>query len=534
MSKRILPLVPRQLIVEQVVRESKRIVINCRSRLSAARCPSCRRASSRMHSRYLRRIADLPWQGSPVVLCVHVRRLRCLNRKCAQRIFAERVEDLVSSHARRTRRLREIQRSVGLALGGEAGARLIERLSMPISADTILRIVRTNGKVEHLAPRALGVDDWAWRKGQRYGTVLVDLETNRVVDLLPDRESNTLAGWLKSNPGAEIIARDRAGSYAKGAREGAPLARQVADRWHMLRNCSDTLLAVVEKRYRLVRDFGRSLADDVDAVGSLNLPATATSRMSHAVREHQRQSRAGRHATFDAVVGMRDKGWSISAIAHETGRDRKTIRQWLLDKRPGNWERPSRHSANTFEAYLRSRWDEGCRNATQLYREVCARGYHGEVRSFRRWIKDRLRDGQSQPVVRSAAHLRWRPPSSRQTARLLTASSKILHKDDARFVDAVRAASPEIAQAADLALQFHNILVGREITALDPWLVEALGSPIGSFARGLQRDIDAVRAALTLPWSTGPVEGKINKLKLIKRSMYGRAGLELLRARIMA
>jgi len=362
--------------------------------------------------------------------------------------------------------------------------------------------------------------------------VLVDLETNRVVDLLPDRESNTLAGWLKSNPGAEIIARDRAGSYAKGAREGAPLARQVADRWHMLRNCSDTLLAAVEKRYRLVREVGRSLSNDVAVVRPLDRPATAG--ISHTAREHQRQSRARRHSMFNAVVGMRDKGWSISAIAHETGRDRKTIRQWLLDKRPGNWERASRHPANVFEAYLRYRWDEGCRNATQLYREACARGYVGEVRSFRRWIKVRLRDGQAQPAARSGADLRWRPPSSRQAARLLTAPSETLHGDDARFVDAVRAASPEIAQAADLTRRFHNILVGREINALDPWLTEALESAISSFARGLRRDIDAVRAALTLPWSTGPVEGKINKLKLIKRSMYGRAGLELLRARIMA
>lgn len=532
MPRRILPFVPRQLVVEQVFLDSERIVINCRSRLPAPRCPSCRRVSLRMHSRYQRRIADLPWQGRPVVLCLHVRRLRCLNRRCPQRIFAERAVEFAGTHARRTIRLRDIQRSVGLALGGEAGARLIERLSMPISADTMLRIVRDGQPIVHNAPRTLGVDDWAWRKGQRYGTVLIDLETNRVVDLLPDRESGTLAAWLKSNPGAEIIARDRAGSYAKGAREGAPFARQVADRWHMLRNCSDALLAAVEKRYRLVREVGRSLASEVAPIGPLERPATVG--MSNAALDHQRRSRTRRQMTFDTVVGLRDKGWSISAIAHETGRDRKTIRQWLIEKRPGTWERASRHPANAFEGYLRSRWDEGCRNATQLYREVCGRGYHGEVRSFRRWIKIRLRDGPPQPAAPTVPPSRWKPPSTRQTARLLTTSRETLRQNDVRFVDALRAASPALAETADLARQFHDLLVGRKAAELDPWLAQALRSSIASFARGLQRDIDAVHAALTLPWSTGPVEGKINKLKLIKRSMYGRAGLDLLRARIMA
>jgi transposase len=211
---------------------------------------------------------------------------------------------------------------------------------MPLSADTMLRIIRSRTTVRN-APRILGVDDWAWRKGRRYGTVLIDLETNRVVDLLPDRDGGTLAAWLKANPGAEVIARDRAGSYARGAREGAPAARQVADRWHMLRNCSDALLALVEKRYRLIREVGRSLTGETprSEVTALRV----TSGISRAAQIHQQQSRRRRQALFDTAAEMHRKGLSVSAIALQIGRDRKTITKWLREQRPGAWERSSKH-----------------------------------------------------------------------------------------------------------------------------------------------------------------------------------------------
>jgi transposase len=260
MSKRVLPLIPAQLLVEEVRNSAEQVTITCRARRAAARCPACRRRSTRLHSRYLRRISDLPWQGRTVSLWFRARRLRCDNQHCRQQVFAERAE-AVAAWGRRTARLRETQRSVGLVLGGEGGARLIERLGMATSADTVLRIVRDRGAIPHSMPRILGVDDWAWRRGKRYGTVLVDLEGNKVVDLLPDRDGGSLAAWLQAHPGTKIIARDRGGAYARGAREGAPNARQVADRWHMLRNCSDILLGAVERRYRLIREIGKSLAE---------------------------------------------------------------------------------------------------------------------------------------------------------------------------------------------------------------------------------------------------------------------------------
>lgn len=524
MSKRLLPLIPSSLVVDHVQHSATEIQIRCHYRAFGARCPCCSTLSKSVHSRYERRIADLPWQGRAVIILLEVRRLRCISKSCERRVFAQYESNVTAPYGRKTSRLYDVQRCVGMALGGEAGARLVERLGMHTSADTLLRLIRTERGVGIPTPRILGIDDWAWRRGQQYGTILVDLETNDIVDLLPDREMTTLANWLAGHPGVEIIARDRAGAYARGAREGAPTARQVADRWHLLRNCSDAVLNIVERRYRLVRDVGNSLASQLKAVNSARPVLTDG---------HQKQ----RKAKCDEVLRLNALGWSQLAIKRHLNVDLKTIRKWLKDRRPGTWQRKvhSSNPADVHDEYLRKRWREGCRNATQLYREVCQQGYDRNVKTFREWVKARLRDELPAPQLGlPEAAQPWRPPSSRQITRLLTMELSALPRNERSFVEALCSTSAEIATAAALARRFQTMIRMRDADALDTWLTDAAAGPLASLARGLKRDIDAVQAALTLPWSTGPVEGKINKLKLIKRSMYGRAGIDLLRMRLLA
>ncbi len=540
------------LRVEQVVTADGAVRVDLHRTARTGRCPGCRRPSRRVHSSYVRRITDLPIAGRAVVLRLRVRRFRCSVSTCSRRIFAEQVPGLAARRARRSTPLLAALREVGFALGGRPGSRLASRLQLPASRSTLLRLVRGAPQAPATSPRVLGVDDWAWRRGQRYGSILVDLERRRPVELLSDRTAESLATWLREHPGIDVISRDRAGAYADGARQGAPDAVQVADRFHLLANAGELLERVLGSR----RAALRQAAAAVDRAISQSRPpededATASPLPSGRVRarERQREWRAQRLARYDAVVALHQQGHSHAAIGRQTGLGRKTVRRYLrAGAFPERAAPPSRPTMLApYESYLRTRWTEGCHNAQQLWREIRSQGFSGQAANVRRHLarwrpeagrpgrpvrQDRADDAPPTPPTRQPTPV----PSPRQARWLLLRATETLTSEERAYRTALLDAEPTVREAQQLAADFWALVRTRDAPGLIAWLERADASSVPevrSFAAGLRRDRAAVDAALTLVWSNGQTEGQINRPKILKRQMYGRAKLDLLEKRFL-
>lgn len=417
---------PEAIRLEKIVPDRSSLTLVVRTRPTQSECPRCHRPSARVHSYYTRKVADLPWHGVAVRLLLRTRRFRCKNNLCTKRIFCERLPRVVSHYARKTRRISQALELIGFQLGGEAGARATLKLAIKTSPDTLLRRVRQAASPSIVTPRVLGVDDFAFRKRKRYGTILVDLQQHRPIDILPDRAGETLSRWLTAHPGVETVSRDRSQAYAGGINEGAPKAVQVVDRWHLLKNARDAL-----------------------------------------ERPLLRQNRVLRSQTM--AVKLRAKP-PVELGCHEQCRLR------LLPQLKGS--------------------------------------------------------GRKAPMQGRRAPAKL--PSPRQAAWLLLAEK--LKEDEQQMVAELCELAPEIKRAQELAQGFVAIVKERKVEQLRPWLIEATRSAIPEFvgfARGITEDLEAVRAALLYEWSNGETEGQVNRLKTIKRKMYGRAKFDLLRARVL-
>jgi transposase len=528
LSKSLLSLLPAGVAVDRIAVAQDRVVVTVRARAEAAACPDCRRLSHRVHSRYVRRLGDLPWQGRAGQIDLQVRRFRCSGPACPRRIFAERLPAVAPPRVRRTARLAEAQRRIAFSAGGEAGARLASRLAMPVSGDTLLRLIRAAPPPATATPRVVGIDDWAWRRGRRYGTLVVDLERNRPVDMLPDRDAQTVGAWLKDHPGVAIVARDRAGAYADGIRSGAPGAVQVGDRWHLLCNLGDALARALDRHQR---DLQAAAAIAVEAQPSTQAASEVPPASSAAPLVPDRH--ATRRARFDEALALHGQGWPVRRIARALGVNRQTVHGWLRSGQLPTWrQRPRGNAVDRHAEHLQQRWDEGCRNAAQLWREIRVQGFPGQLRTVQRWVRRRRSADPTAPGL-SRTTGAWPTPSRYRAAWLVVADPERLKAMEQRFVDALMARSPELDHLISLAREFRTLVRCKQASRLDGWLAAARGSALAGFAEGLARDLAAVRAALSLPWSTGPVEGQISRLKTIKRTMCGRAGFELLRRRLL-
>ena len=508
------------------------MTIVVRTCCSNAACPACSHPSERVHSRYVRTLADLPWQGVQVRFLLHTRRFFCDQSQCRRQTFSERLSDTVAPYGRRTRRLDEALGVIGLALGGEAGSRLAKRLALLASPATLLRRVRQTVLPTFATPRVLGVDDWAWKRGHRYGSILVDLETHRVVDLLPVRSAEALGSWLQAHPGVEIISRDRAGSYAEGARLGAPDAQQVADRWHLIRNLSEAVTRCMEQHSSDLKAAWQEVvqpAPDCDPA-----PPAAELPMRLPQAELIRQQRRGhRLQRYENVLRLYQSGATQQQMAQQLGIDTKTIRRYLQTDAFPEMARRRRHTGmDRWLPYLEQRWAEGCHNAAELWREIRQQGFPGCKTTIRQWIA-RLRGPASSGCPISRSFRLQVPPSPRQTTWWLLYPDRPRSPEQQSYCEFLLRHSPDLARVVDLAQRFLEFCRHRSPEGLESWLASAKNTELRSFAVGIERDQSAVEAAFHLPWSNGPVEGQVHRLKLRKRQGYGRAQFDLLKQQVL-
>jgi len=479
-------------------------------------------------------VRDLPVSGRPVRLSLQIRRFFCTTSTCPRETFAERLSALALPHAQRTLRLQEVLRLIGFMLGGQAGAHLATRMGMPASPDTLLRLVCQTALPPPPTPRVLGVDDWSFRKGRTFGTILVDLERHQPIDLLPDREGPTLTAWLLAHPGVEIVSRDRSTIYAEAIRLGAPHTLQVADRWHLLKNLGEAVeTLLLNKKAALKAALSSAPDPPVDRPD----PAPGLTGRSRAAEA----SSLRRHARFALGVDR-------ETIARELGVNRKTVYRYLKLEQPPERASPQDRRPtplDRFKPYLLQRWNDGCRNSKQLWRELVSQGFERSSSPVQRFIGHlRSQTGLPHKFKQTAAaplyspdEVRQRPLTPVQAARLLSSEVQERRPWQQAYLTRLCAADEAIAQTYQFVQAFRALVRNRPGAAqVQEWLVavEQRGVPeLRSFAEGLKKDYDAVLAGLTLEWSNGPTEGYVNKLKLIKRLMYGRASFGLLRQRFL-
>ena len=517
------------LWIDQITATDTALTVQLVSTRLASHCPLCGQANVQVHSRYRRVVADVPCGSKPVSLSLGVRKFFCRTPTCPRKIFTERLPDLVQPWARMTNRLRAALEALGLVTGGEGGAGLAPKLGMRVAPTTLLRYLRGVSFPPVTQVRVVGLDDWAYKPGESYGTIVVDLERHRVIDLLPDRRAETVSAWLGQHPEIEVISRDRASYYADAARQGAPHAMQVADRFHLVKNMREKIQELLARRRSCLpfaQEENSSPGSQVDRqepnpseqdlhVRAGQPPEEAPS-LPPTVREQQRnRNREKRYALYEEIKGLRSQGLSHYAIADRLGISRPTVRRFLAAERfPERLDSPRARRQSIVTPYLPflcDRWQAGCHNGRQLFREAKARGYPGSRAQLERVPTEWRKQLPPRPSpAKEPAHAT--PPlapkrhrlSSQRASWLFILAQEKLTAAQQRQVEQMCQASVELSIAYELSQDFVGLFKEHKAPALQDWLRRAKGSTISelkSIAKSMQQDYAAIEAACSQPWN---------------------------------
>ncbi|WP_109536105.1 ISL3 family transposase [Escherichia coli] len=507
------------------------ITLHLHGKRKTAQCPECFKRSDSVHSCRRRRIQHLPCSGQTLWLVFSVRHWYCRNPACSRKIFAESLAPFAGSHQQSSQALQNLQRQLGLIAGGEAGKRAATAAGLRCSADTLLRRVINTPETKQSGAPHVGIDEWAWHRGHCCGMLIVNLDTHRPLVLLPGRDQRTLATWFRKYPEIQVVSRDRSGVYATAAREGAPQARQVADRWHLLKNIGDEPERMMYRHMPLIRLVVRELSLKKSPEPEISVPVASLRRLER-LKQHIRKKR---HQRWTEVMALHNKGCSFREISRITGLSRVTVSRWVgsgtfpeMSTRP-----PKRGLLDPWREWLKEQRECGNYNSGRIWREMVARGVTGSETIVRDAVA-KWRKGWNPPVTTAA-----RLPSVSRVSRWLMPWIIIRGEENyaSRFISLMCEKEPALKIAQQLVLEFYRILKTPNKSNLSSWFTrvhENGSAELRRVAAGMEADAAAICEAISSRWSTGVVEGHVNRLKVLIRQMYGRAGLELLRRRVMS
>ena len=520
--------------------DQKRVLFYLKTVSLSANCFSCGTSSNSIHSNYEKKLADLPLLCFGLLLVIRVRRFFCKNPECSQKIFTESIGFFADRYSRMTTRLHDKVINIGLELGGEAAYRVLRVLNVFLSADTILRKISKSTIDTQPKVRVLGVDDWAWKKGQRYGTVLVDLEKRKVIDLLPDRSAESLKTWLQNHTEVEVISRDRASAYAKGAREGAPQAAQVADRWHLLKNYKEVVEKLITKKLQKIREICNQLKNEALAeknqIDITKNSPTMEPNSTQTPKPDQQLRWQRKKEIYDQVKKLDQEGVSQRRISNIVGIARNTVRRYLeCESLPKVIFRSKKRSIlDPFKDDIIKKWNTGIYSTAAIFRDLKAKGYKGGDTIVRTFICELKKTGSKH--LTAGEMKRYNDLQSPRKWIQLLLFEKEKEDDEVNHIkNTVIQKIPELDKASQFGKQYREMMLTSDLPAYERWKtdVKQLGTDFENFIDGLNSDDSAIRNAIAFHWSNGQVEGQVNRIKALKRQMYGRAGFQLLRQRVL-
>ncbi len=537
----LIPFFPETLYARKMYLANGKITIEIEACQIYSVCPKCKSKCYRFHSHYTRKLMDLPILGCTVYLVVACRKLFCDNPQCERKIFTERFDRLIFPYARCTERLKAAMEAVAFATNARTGGKLSTKLGMPMSHDFLLDAIKNTNIEIRSNFQVIGVDDFAFRKGNRYGTIVYDHIEHKPIDLLADRSCDTLEKWLREHPGTKIVTRDRSKTYAKAINDACPDAVQIADRFHLLKNLLDVLKEFIKIIFTLRIKVPAEPTKHIEIPKDIQeLPKQQKLPQN---KKRQAEAREKKKILVCQVKEFHQKGIPIREIARQMRLSRRTVKRYvqLDEEKAATYCRGKCYSKlDSYRSFIVSEAIYLGKKAANVFRSIIQMGYKGADSTVRYYIRKLRSEYPTNEKLEIKDMLLVTSPEQwikrSDLIHCLWAYEHQLKADEKIILAKVLEQSSMTKTIYGLVQKFRQIINTRNVEELNIWIKQAQESEIPqivSFAQGLESDKEEVQNALLYPYSNGPVEGNINRLKMIKRLMYGRAKLPLLKKRVL-